>query len=65
MENSNNKLKEDVEKNTKFGEKLLAEMEAINEEKKRNKDELDNRRNDFNRLKRSLQTIEDEENKAK
>lgn len=41
LEEANRKLKDEVEKNTQHGEKLLAEMAAIDEEKKRNREELD------------------------
>lgn len=40
-------------------------MAAIEEEKKRNKEDLDTKRNSFNELKRALQNIEDQETKAK
>jgi hypothetical protein len=43
-----------VDKNTQVGEKLLSEMAAIEDEKKRSREELDNRRNNFNNLKREL-----------
>ena len=54
LESANNKLKQDVDKNTQVGEKLLSEMAAIEDEKKRSREELDNRRNNFNNLKREL-----------
>lgn len=65
LEECNAKLKEDIEKNTHLGEKLLSEMGAIDEEKKVNREQLDNRRNNFNNLKRDMQRVEDEEQKAK
>jgi chromosome segregation ATPase len=65
LEEANNRLKIDTDKNNKIGENLVLEMGAVEEEKKRSREALDNRRNTFNQLKRELQRVEDEETKAK
>lgn len=65
LEEANNRLKIDTDKNTKIGENLVLEMGAVEEEKKRSREALDTRRNHFNQLKRELQRVEDEETKAK
>ena len=41
LEEANKKLKDETDKNTVLGEKLLAEMQAIEEEKKSNREQLD------------------------
>jgi protein subunit release factor B len=41
LEEANKKLKDETDKNTAVGEKLLAEMQAIEEEKKSNREQLD------------------------
>lgn len=38
LEDANKKLNEEIGKNTQIGEKLLAEMQAIEEEKKSNRE---------------------------
>ena len=38
LEEANKKLKDETDKNTALGEKLLAEMQAIEEEKKSNRE---------------------------
>jgi septal ring factor EnvC (AmiA/AmiB activator) len=38
LEEANKKLKDETDKNTQLGEKLLAEMQAIEEEKKSNRE---------------------------
>ena len=48
-----------------MGENLLAELAAIDEQTKQNKEVLDSRRNNFNELKKKIQTIEEDEVKAK
>lgn len=48
LEEANRKLKDETDKNTVLGEKLLAEMQAIEEEKKSNREQLDRQRNNFN-----------------
>lgn len=65
LEKANQKLNEEIQKNTSLGEKLLTEMGAIEEDKKANREKLDTQRNLFNSLKRELTKVEDEEAKAK
>jgi hypothetical protein len=38
LEEANRKLKDETDKNTQLGEKLLAEMQALEEEKKSNRE---------------------------
>lgn len=54
LQDANNKLKQELEKNEKAGEKILAEMGAVDEGKKTNKDRLDNLKANFNNLKREI-----------
>ncbi|CDW77228.1 structural maintenance of chromosomes protein [Stylonychia lemnae] len=55
----------DIDKNTKMGEQILAELGALDEEKKQNKEKLDSRRTNFTNLKKELQRMEEAENQAK
>lgn len=65
IEEANVKLKADIDVNTKTAEKLLSEMAAIEEEKKSNREKLDSLKGAFNQMKRDIQKVEEDENKAK
>lgn len=48
-----------------MGEQILAELGALEAEKKQNKEKLDSRRTNFTNLKKEMLRIEEAENHAK